>query len=855
MSAVPAPAPAPQRPRMPFAAIVSAVLAEARASRSRLLFFAGCLAVGVAAVVGVAALVGAFEAGLREQSRELLAADMRVSARRPLPPELDVVLANEPHRRADVLELAAMAQAGEASRLVELKVVSDGYPFHGVLLFEPAGVSIADLGADGLAIAPELADALDVGVGDDVTLGGASFVVKALVLDEPDRLEFQMTLGPRVFATTEGHARTNLGDAYSRVKHSALFAFEGDATAERLAALVKRLETELPDASYLNIQSHADAQPNLTRSAGQVEHYLGLVALLSLLLGGIGVAQIVRTWVAQRTRSVAVLRSLGLVAREVALLHLLAILLLALVGCAFGALAGSALPFLVRELAPDVLGGSAASLFQPLAIVRGVVLGLLVALLFSFVPLSALWRVPPVAVLRAEAQPLPAPRAVRIGAPVAVFLGVVAAAWVQASSFVIAAAFAGGVALLAALLFLGARGLEVLVRRIPRGKLAPALEHGLAALARPGAGTTGAVTALGLGVMVVVAMWYVQREMGRALREALPADAPSVFLVDVQPDQWEGVQQQLAAGGASAIDSSPVVMARLARIDGRPVGELAREREADGQTTWFFTREQRLSWRDALPASNTLVAGEWMTDTRPNEVSVEVDYAADLGVGIGSSIELDVQGVPIELVVTSLREVDWESFSINFFLVVEPGALEGAPHFRIASARVEPPEAELALQTAVANEAPNVTLLRVRPLLAKVAGILDRIAVGVRALGAFTVATGLVILAGSIGASALRRAREAALLKSLGLTRSGVARLFAIEYALLGLLAGAIGGAGALVLGWTFLTYLAELEVGVPYAALPVAAFATALLAIVSGLLASRRALTAPPASVLGGRS
>jgi putative ABC transport system permease protein len=843
------------RPRLELRAVLALVRAEVRSARARLFFFALCLAVGVAAVVGVAALVGAFEAGLREQSRSLLAADLRVSARRALPSELDALLAGEPHRRADVLELAAMLSSGDQSRLVELKVAGAGYPFHGALVFEPQGLVLADLGDDGLAVAPELREALGLELGERVELGGAAFVVRAFLLDEPDRLEFQMTLGPRVLATAAGHARTNLGDAYSRVKYSALFAFEGDATAERLTGLVERLRAELPDSGYVNFQTHGDAQPSVARSAQQVEHYLGLVALLSLLLGGVGVAQIVRAWVAERTQGVAVLRCLGLAAREIALVHLTAIGVLAATGCALGALAGAALPFLVQQLAPDVLGGSASSLFQPLAILRGLALGLGVALLFSLIPLSALWRVAPVVVLRADAVPLAPPRAVRVGAPLALFVGVVVAASVQAGSVAIGAAFAVGVALLAALLFGGARGLELLARRLPRGRTPLVFEHGLSAVARPGSGTTGAVTALGLGVMVVVAMWYVQDELGRALREALPADAPSVFLVDVQPEQWDGVRGELEAGGARTVDSSPVVMARLARIDGRPVAELARAAEDEGRATWFFTREQRLTWRDSLPESNRLVTGSLWSDPRPNEVSVEVEYAADLGVDVGSTIALDVQGVPIELVVTSLREVDWESFSINFFLLVEPGALDGAPHFRIASARVEPPEAEFALQSNVARLAPNVTVLRVRPLLAKLAAVLDRIALGVRALGAFTVATGLVILAGAIGTSALRRAREAALLKALGLTRAGVARLFAVEYALLGLLAGAIGAAGALVLGFVFLTELAELEVGLPLVALPAAALGTAVLAVASGLLASRRALRASPAATLGGRA
>lgn len=839
------------RPRA--GAILRAVLAEARASRGRLVFFTACLAVGVAAVVGVSALVGAFESGLRSESRTLIAADLRVSARRALPPQLDERLAQYPHRRADLVELSALATNGDQSRLVEVKVASDGYPFYGALGLEPADASLAELDADGAFAAPELANALGVELGERFELGGAEFVLRAFVLDEPDRLEFQMTLGPRVMLAPEGFERTTLGTAASRVRHRALVAFDATYTDARVASIAAGLEEQLPDAGYLTFQTRGEAQPNIARSLSQVRSYLGLVALLSLLLGGIGVSQIVRAWLAGRTRSVAVLRCFGLRAGEIAGVYLGNVALLAIAGCLLGAAIGSVAPLLVRELAPDLFQGSDAFSIDWVSVSRGIALGLGTACVFAVPPLAAVWRVPPSAVLRAEAAPLPVPRLVAVGGPILLLVGVVVAGWVQSGDALVALAFAGGLVALVGLLFGGARAIELGVRRVPRGALAPTLEHGLAALGRPGAGTTGAICALGIGVMVVTTMWVVQSQLGRALREALPQGAPSVFLVDVQPEQWDGVREELDTHGATSLDSNPVVMARLREIDGRAVTDIARDRRDAGRAAWMFTREQRLTWQDELSPDNVVVAGELWSDPNPFEVSVEQDYAEDLGVDIGSTIALEVQGVRLELLVTSLRTVEWDSFNINFFLVVEPGALDDAPHFRIAAARVEPPEAELELQTAVAKRAPNVTLLRVRPLLERVAGVVDRIAVGVRGLGGFTVLTGLVILAGAVGTSAARRAREAALLKALGVTRGTVVRLFAIEYALGGVVAGTIGGLGASLLSWSFLRFLAQVDATFPLEATPLAAVATAILATVSGLAASARALRARPIETLRG--
>ena len=858
---------------MSWRAIVAAVLRETRGSRSRLVFLTACLAVGVAAVVGVTALTRAVDAGLREESRDLLAADVRVSARRPLPPELDSFLEQRAHERTDVRELASMVSralpenedggdAGSTSRLVELKVVDGRYPFYGELVLDPplpGGVldtrTSAGLDAESVLVGSDLLAALQIAVGDELRIGGVTFRIRAEVVDEPDRLDFAMTLGPRVFMSADGFQRTNLGTAQSRVRYAALLSLADDLGREELAGFAKELKAALVDdvtgGSYARIRTHTDAQPNVRRSLGRVESYLGLVALLSLLLGGIGVAQIVRAWLAGRAQSVAVLRALGFRAFEIAGFYLGHVVLLALAGSLLGGLAGAALPWLVKELAPDLFQGGSAHLWQPLALIRGVVLGLGVALVFSLPSLSAVWRVPPAAVLRSEAVPLRVPRQVAYGAPLAVFLGVLVSARAQGGSWLAAALFSVGLLVLAALLYGGARLAASSSSRLPRGRLGPYLEHGLAALARPGSGTTGAIVALGLGVMVVLSMMLVETELDTTLRTAIPEDAPSVFLIDVQPDQWEGVNGSLHEHGARSINSVPVVMARMREIDGRSVLDLAAESRDQGRATWVYTREQRLTWMKELPDDNELVEGALWTDPERDEVSLELEFAQDLGVGVGSVLTFDVQGVPLELTVTSLRTVRWQSFGINFFLVVEPGVLEDAPHFRLAAARLDPAEAEYALQNDVAATYPNVTLIRVRPMLEKVAGVLERIALGVRALGSFTILAGLVILAGAVGTTALRRTREAALLKTLGVTRAGVVRLFAVEYALGGFVAGVLGAGGAVALSWSFLRYVAELEPEPAFGAIPLAALGAALLASVSGLAASLSALRSRPVETL----
>jgi putative ABC transport system permease protein len=746
-----------------------------------------------------------------------------------------------------------------------LKVVEGGYPFYGELELEPDRPLDELLAGDGVVAAPELLERLGLAVGDPLRLGGVEARVAGVVRSEPDRLggAFGFSAGPRLFAGPELFERTGLETVGSRIRYRALVALPPGAPRETARRWAERLRTVVP-AEVFDVETWTEAQPALRAGLSRAERFLGLVALLSLLVGGIGVGQTVRAWLAGRLDAVAVLKCIGLRPREIALVYAGQVALLGLAGSLIGAGAGVALQLAVPRFASTIVPPGLIDPFQPGAIVRGVALGLGVALLFGLPSLSAVLRVAPARVLRRAVEPLPAPRGVAAATVAAVVGGVWATAAAQSGSAVLGAQFTVGALAAAGLLALAAWGVSRLAGALPRTRATVAgrfwLRHGLAALARPGAATLAAVVALGLGVMVVVGLWLVERRLTDELVGNLPEEAPSVFLVDIQPDQWEGVRRILQEEGAARIDSVPVVMARLSAVDGVDVREMAPTRRdaegsrEEGERRWALTREQRLTYLEELPEDNRIVAGApWsVPDADPDlaEVSVEEEFARELGVGVGSTLVFDVQGVPVRLTVTSLRTVDWSTFGINFFLVVEPGVLDRAPQHRIAAVQA-PPGAETRLQDRIAAAFPNVTVLRVREILDKVVTTLRRIADGVRFVGAFTVLAGVAILAGAVSAGAVRRRREVALLKTLGTTRAGVVAVYAVEYALIGLVAGAIGCGGAAVLARTVLVRGMEVPWVLEPLPLLAALGAAVALTVIAGLAASAKALQSRPMEII----
>ena len=830
---------------------------ETRGGRGRLAFFAACLSVGVAAVVAVAGLADGLDTGIRSEARTLLAADLVIRGRRPLPQEVESLLAAgrgfEVARTRQLATLVAAPPSGAEpgpSLLVQLKAIDGGYPFYGELRLEP-DLPVSELLAGDQAVlaAPELLRRLGLDTGDTLMVGGQPFRIAGRVTAEPDRVGIGPSVGPRLLISGAGLARTELERFGSRINRRTLLRLHGDAPAEELGRLRDEIAALLGESGAWSVESYADALPSLRQGLERLERYLGLVALLSLLLGGLGVAQTTRAWLADRMPAVAVMRCLGMRPREVVTLHLVTAAALGLAGSLVGAAAGLGVLALLPRLLTDLVPTELLRVWQPLAVARGLGLGLAVALLFCIGPLDAIRRVPPLKVLRRDVEPVLPPTWLRILLAAVVAGGVGLTAVAQSGSLRDGALFTLGLGVAGGVLSLLALGAIVAAGKLGAGVRPVWLRHGLKALGRPGAATLGAAVALGIGVLLVLGVRLVERGLSDQLRAELPAGAPTAFFIDIQPDQWPPVRRLLLDQGAEELDSVPVVTARLTAIDGTPIEELAAA-EGSGDRRWALTREQRLTYQDRLPDDNRVVAGTLWGDPGLDEISVEEEFAAEIGAGLGSRIDFDIQGVPLELTVTSLRAVEWRTFGINFFFVVEPGVLDEAPHYRLATAQL-PADREASIQDRLAAEYPNVLLLRIREVLEKVAAIFARLAAVVSWLGGFTVATGAVILAGAVSAAAARRGREIALLKTLGMTRRQVVARFAVEYAVVGAIAGLVGAAGANVLAWAVLTRGFEMSWSLRPATTAAAVLLSVVLTAATAVAAGWGALQRRPLAAL----
>ncbi len=828
-----------------------------RGSRHHLPIVAA-IALGVGAVVAIGAAADHAQRAIAREAKSLLAADVEIRSLRLLSsPAVEAAigrLASRGARVTAVSELAGMATASGRTALVELKAVDAGYPFYGEVETAPARplpVLLAGGPPFGAVVQDALLIRLGLSVGDRFRLGDAEFVAVAVLRAAPDHAVGAFNLGPRVLISRDALDHTALVRPGSRVRYRTLIALPPDGPSAETVR--DGLRADLV-GEPVRVSAYADSQPQLRRSLDRLGVYLGLVGVTALLLGGVGVAGSARALLAERWRTLALLRSLGAQSRTLVWSTLIELAALGaiggLVGVALGAVGQRALVSAAGAFASIPLEASAT--MGPYA--QGVAVGVLAGVAFALWPLAAAVGAPAAAVLRHEAAPL-RPRAHLVF--VMAILGVVGVwlfVWWQVRSPAIAAWYLGGLAV--AGVVLASSGW--LMTRLAKSTPAPASfawRRGLRALARPGTHTTAAVVSLGLGVTTVLTVGLVERAIRAELTEQIPRTAPSLFFIDIQPDQRDPFAA-LAAARSVPLDLVPVARTRLLAIDGRPVGSEGPS-GTDAEYRWYFTREYVVTAGSLLPRGNRIVEGRWWdapADGARSDVmvSVEEEAARRLGVGLGSVLVFDVYGAPLEARVASLRSVDWDTHALNFFMIFSPAALDDAPITFLGAAQA-PPTEEIALQQAVVARFPNVTAIPLGDILASVARVVERAAFAARGVACLVAGVGFVVLGGALAASRDARLREAMLLKTFGATRGAVARALAVEFGLLGVASGVIAGTLATGLSWGITRWLLDL----PWTAAPghlLAATAVTVAGTVgAGLASTYRLLGKRPFPVLRG--
>jgi len=852
----------PTKPALGWATASRIAWRELRASYAKFLFVILSVAIGVAALTGVRGLSEAFKRTLMTQARSIMAGDLSARMFRQLTPkeaqQLDS-LDMQGVQRTDATELVSMASSATdpVPLLVSLKAVDPAaYPFYGSVLLDPAGDFRSVLTDHTAIVGPDLLYRLKLHIGDTLRIGNTTLTIAAVVAREPDRMSSTMGLGPRVFITR--HALENSGLLQQGSRAGERFLFRLAPNAPNVQKVRSRLEAILPEAQ---VQDFRQANPGLTRGLDNATGILSMICLVAMVLGAIGVAMAMRAHLAQRMDILAVMKSIGARSSDILRIYVLQTTLLGLTGGLLGVVLGIG----VEKLLPHVLGlllPITVATYLPIrAGLAGLLTGLLTTLLFCLPPLLDIRNVKPNLVFRRLVDEGASAAKMSFSARwkehraqwisvVIIVAGLCVIAWGLSDSWIVATWFTGGLGAILLFILAMTAGLLKLLRMLldkTRLSLPSFLRHGLANLYRPGNQSKAVLSALGVGVMLILSVFLMQRSMIRDMQVTLGTGVPNIFLIDISTDELPGVRKLVAAqpGVIGAMEALPIINGRLTQLDGVD----AQTRKDEKHFPRHLLQSTVLTWSDTVPNGAKVKEGAWWGPHAHGQVAVEQDLAKRLGLHLGSTVAFSVNDQLIPVKVAALIRNDGEHVNARSEFVLSRDALAGLPTVWYGAIHVAPAQVGR-VQAALFAAFPTVTVINIADVIETIQSVVRQITFVIRFLAGFSILAGVVILASSVASTRFRRIREVVVLKTLGARRSRIAGIFAVEFIMLGSLAGLVGTVFANLLSSQLLRRMDVTFHGAWLADL-IGILGTGLLAVATGWLASLRILGQRPLEVL----
>lgn len=814
--------------------------------------FLACLILGVAAIAAVGSVRESIRAGLEREGATILGGDAEMELTyRFAEPEERSWMETQAQAVSELVDFRSMAVFGGERGLTQVKGVDAAYPLLGKVTLDRdmplAEALYGDGSLPGAVMDPVLIERLGMAVGNVFRLGTQDFVLSAALLNEPDSATGGFGLGPRTIVRTADLSGSGLIQPGTLFETEYKLLLPGDADLDALKAEVEE--------TFTGVRWHdrRNGAPGVERFVERLSSFLVLVGLAGLAVGGVGVSAAVRAYLERKTEVIATLKTLGADKRTIFQVYFLQIAALTLAGLLAGLALGSTLPLVFQSVLAAKLPVPAEFGFYPLPLAEAALYGTLAALIFTLWPLARVEEVRAATLFRDigdRGRRLPRP--VWITVTAILFAVLVGAAALFSGLWKLTLGVAAGIIGAFIVLVLAAQAARILSRRAARsGKIRgnSAFRLALGAVGGPGSETTSVVLSLGLGLAVLAAVGQIDANLRGAIARDLPEIAPSFFMVDIQPDQIDGLRAQLAANPAvSKVDTAPMLRGIITRINDRPASEVVGDH-------WVLRGDRGVTYSERPPEGTKITHGKWWPDgySGPPLVSFATEEALEMGLKLGDHITVNILGRDITAEIASLREVDFSSAGIGFVMAMNPSALAGAPHSFIATLYASD-ASEAGILRDVSNAFPNVTLIRVKDAIERVSGVLAGIAAAITWGALATLLTGGVVLIGAAAAGSHARTYEAAVLKTLGASRGTILASFALRSALLGAAAGLVAVIAGALAGWAVMTFVMESD----YVFEPVSAVTIVLGGVAATLLAGLAfawgPLGARPAKVLRAR-
>ncbi|MBC8033038.1 MAG: ABC transporter permease [Chitinophagaceae bacterium] len=822
---------------------------DSRRSRARLLLFISSIILGIAVLVAIYSLSDNLEKNIDGQAAELLGADLQISANRTLATSGKALVDSLGDARSTEQRFASMVLFSKTggTRLVQVRALEGGFPYYGELETSPATAGRAFMKAQQALVDQTLMLQYNARVGDSIRVGELSFAIAGILKKAPGQTGISMSVAPSVYIPLRYLDQTGLSQRGSRINFRYYFKFNNP---REVATVVKQIESRLKeeDLDYDTIETQKEATG---RSFKDLTKFLALVGFIALLLGCVGVASAIHVYIREKMDLIAILRCIGMKASQAFLIYLIQITGIGFVGALIGAAAGTIiqqfLPFVIKDFLPIEL---TTEISWP-SVVQGIALGTIISILFALLPLASIRKISPLNALRVSYEPVRKKAdPLRWIVYTLIILFILAFSFLQMKNILQASVFTAGI--LAAFLVLTgiAKLLMWTIRRFFPSSWSYLWRQGLANLYRPNNQTATLIVSIGLSTAFICTLFFIQGILINRVTISTSANQPNIVLFDIQQKQREGLIALAKQFNLPAKETVPIVNMRLEKVNGYSQAAALKDTAQQMQRS-LFSREYRVTFRDSLTSSETVVKGSWTGTADPGAglpgVSLEKSFADRNNIDIGDTMVFNVQGALMPVTVNSLRKVNWSGMQTNFLVLFPKGVLENAPQFHVLLTHVPSQQVSARFQQQVARQYPNISVIDLGLVLKVLDDLLSKIGSVIRFMAGFSIATGIVVLIASVLTSKYQRLQESVLLRTLGASRKQIFAITALEYMFLGTMAAATGIVLAMTASWALARYTFDTEFRPDLLPILYILLSVSLVTVLIGLINSRGILSRSP--------
>jgi len=765
---------------------------DAKASKVRLLLFMASIILGIAAVVSIQLFSTNLKDNIQRQSKTLMGADFIIDAKQiPTKRAQAIIDSLQPDaREVNFVSMVAFPKSG-GTKLVQVRGLEGGFPFYGKLESQPTEVAATYQESGGALVDATLMLQFNVKPGDSIKVGELTLPIAGALQSIPGSSAISSSVAPPVIVPYRFIEATNLLQFGSRKEYQFFYKV---ADTVNLQQLQDKLEPKL-DLENADLDTHTSTTERLGRRYDNVGKFLNLAAFIALLLGCIGIASSVHIYIKEKLKAIAVLKCMGASRLQSFLIYLIQIAGIGIIGGLIGSIIGVGIqelfPYLLKEFLPFSLTISITA--QPIII--GVLLGLCMSVLFALLPLLRTWYVSPLDVLRVDEKSSQEPRKIRflVFGAILIFLFLFSLWLIKDALY--ALAFVGGTVITFAVLAGVALFFIKMVKRFFPKRWSFTARQSLLNLFRPNNQTVVLVVAIGLGTFLISTLYFTKDILLAKTEIEQTSETANIIILDIQSKQRDSIAERITNKGLPVLNTIPLVTMRMHRINGRSVNEIRQDttRQMRG---WILNHEFRTTYREALTPSEALLEGTWYSQKEagdPVYISISDNLAEDAKLDVGDPVVFNVQGVLMETVVGSIRQVDWAQMQLNFSVVFPKGVLEEAPQFHVFTTQVIDEQGSAALQRDLVATFPNVTIIDLRQVYTLVEDILEQVSWVINFMAFFSILTGIIVLIGSVRTSKYQRIKESVLLRTLGAKNKQILTISALEYVFLGLLGSLVG--------------------------------------------------------------